>query len=213
MPLIQAASYNLRCVARNLRYLPLQDLVGEKIVLRSLRTASDDVVSQIGPKLPGLTYRPIQNERHIETQFAKYAFWDSAWQVEGKVDWNPENKGLPLLSSLGYFTTGEAAREWKEFADDLDFHEGLREEIEKGQLYLRLFLVAETKPVRQRSWPRWLEPVQSALWHLERALPQRLRWSRPRWSLPRRYFPQTCTIADAALTNLHDCWAAKHMYG
>ena len=160
-----------------------------------------------------MTYRPIQNERQLETQFAKYAFWDSAWQVEGKVDWNPESKGLPLLSSLGYFTTGKAAREWKEFADDFDFQEGLCEEIEKGLLYLRLFLVAETKPVRQRSWPRWLEPVQSALWHLERALPQRLRWSRPRWSLPRRYFPQTCTIADAALTNLHDCWAAKHVYG
>jgi hypothetical protein len=213
MPLIQAASYNLRYVARNLRYLPLADLVGKTVTLQSLRTASDDVIRQIGPKLPGLTYRPIQNERHMETQFAKYTFWDSAWQVEGKVDWNPESKGLPLLSSLGYFTTGEAAKEWKDFADDFDFHEGLREEIEKGQLFLRLFLVAETKPVRQRPWPRWLEPVQSALWHLERALPQRLRWSRPMWSLPRRYFPQTCTIADAALTNLHDCWAAKHVYG
>ena len=129
----------------------------------------------------------------------------AAWQVEGDVGWNPEIKGLPLLSLLGYFTTGDEAREWKEFADDFDFHDGLRQEIEEGLLYLRLFLVAEAKPVRHRHWPRWLGPVHSALWHLERSLPPRLRWSRPRWSLPRRYFPQTCIITDAALTNLHGC--------
>ena len=84
VPLIQAASYNLRYVARNLRYLPLADLVGKTVTLQSLRTASDDVIRQIGPKLAGLTYRSIQNERHIETQFAKYAFWDSAWQEIGR---------------------------------------------------------------------------------------------------------------------------------
>ena len=47
--MMQAVSYNLRYVARNLRYLPLPDLVGETIVLRSLVTASDDVIRQIGP--------------------------------------------------------------------------------------------------------------------------------------------------------------------
>jgi hypothetical protein len=209
---MQAASYNLRYVARNLRYLPLPDLVGETVVLRSLGTASDDVIRQVSPKLPGLTYRSIQNERHIETQFARHAFWDATLQVEGEVSWNPEFKGLPLLSRLGYFTTGEDLGQWKESLGDFDFHEGLREEIDEGRLYLRLFLVAETKPVRHRHWPRWLSRAQSALWHLESLLPPSLRWSRPRWSLPRRYFPQTCTITDAALTNLQGCWTARYPY-
>ena len=208
-----ALTYNLRYVARHLRYLPLPELAGEKVTLRSLRTASDDVIRQIGPKLLGLTTTPIHDARHVETQLAKYAFWDACWEVEGKVDWNPEIKGLPLLSSLGYFTTGEAATEWKEFADDFDFHEGLREEIEEGRLYLRLFLLADAKRVRHRHWPRWLSPAHSALRHLELLLPPRLRWSRPRWSLPRRYFPQKCVIIDAALTNLQGCWMARHIYG
>jgi hypothetical protein len=207
-----AANYNLRYVARNLRYLPLPDLVGKTVVLRSLGTASDDVIRQIGPKLPGLTTTPIHDEDHIETQLAKHSFWDATWQVEGEVDWNPEFKGLPLLSRLGYFAAGDETKEWKEATDDFDFHECLREEIEEGKLYLRLFLVADAKPVGHRHWPRWLTPVQSALWHLEALLPPRLRWSRPRWSLPRRYFPQTCIITDAALTNLQGCWTARYPY-
>ena len=128
------------------------------------------------------------------------------------MDWNSEIKGLPLLSSLGYFTTGDAAKEWKEFADDFDFHDGLREKIEQGRLYLRLFLVADAKPVRHGDWPRWLSPVHSALRHLEALLPPRLRWSRPRWSLPRRYFHRKCVIIDAALTNLQGCWTARYPY-
>src|ERR1039458_9751655 len=96
-------SYNLRYVARHLRYLPLPQLVGEKVTLRSLRTTSDDVITQFGPKLPGLTITPIQGVHYIETQLAKYAFWDSCWQIDGEVEWNREIKGLPLLSSLGYF--------------------------------------------------------------------------------------------------------------
>jgi hypothetical protein len=133
-------------------------------------------------------------------------------QVAGEVDWNPEIKGLPLLSSLGYFTTGDAAKEWKDLSDDFDFHEGLREEIEQGRIYLRLFLVADAKPVRHRDWPRWLSPFRSAHRHLEALLPSRLRWSRPRWSLPRRYFPQSWVIMDAALTNLQGCWTARYPY-
>ena len=213
VPQIPTLSYKLRYVARNLRYLPLPQLVGEAVTLRSLRTACDDVIRQIGPKLPGLTVTPIHDVLHIETQFSKYAFWDSCWQVDGEAAWNPEIKGLPLLSSLGYFTTGDAAAEWNEFAGDFDFYDGLREEIEQGRLYLRLFLVADAKPVRHRDWPRWLSPIHSALSHLEALLLPRLRWSRPRWSLPRRYFPQRCVITDAALTNLQGCWMARHMYG
>jgi hypothetical protein len=38
-------SYDLRYVARHLRYLPLPALVGERVVLRSLRAASDDVIN------------------------------------------------------------------------------------------------------------------------------------------------------------------------
>ena len=205
-------SYNLRYVARNLRYLPLPDLIGNTIVVRSLQTMSSDVIRQIGAKLPGLKTTPVHDEHQIETQLARHAFWDSAWQVEGEVQWNPEIKGLPLLSQLGYFATGDAAKEWKEFAGDFDLHEDLRKEIQEGRLYLRLFLVAEHKPVRYRDWPLCFRPVQSVLWHLERSLPPGLRWSRPQWSLPRRYFPQKCVITDAALTNLQACWTARHPY-
>ena len=67
--------------------------------------------------------------------------------------WNSEITGLPLLSSLGYFTTGDAAKEWNEFAGDFDFHKGLREEIEKGRLYLRLFSGrrGKTRPAPRRA--------------------------------------------------------------
>ena len=204
--------YNLRYVARNLRYLPLPDLIGNTIVLRSLQTAASDVIRQIGPKLPGLKTTPIHDEHQIETQLARHAFWDSCWQVEGEVSWNPEIRGLPLLSQLGYFTTGDAAKKWKEFADDFDYYENLRKQIQEERLYLRLFLVAEHKPVRHRDWPRCFSPIQSALSRLEPLLPPPLRWSRPQWSLPRRYFPQTCVIMDAALTNLQACWTARYPY-
>jgi hypothetical protein len=69
-----ALSYNLRYVARSLRYLPLPELTGEPVTLHSLRTASDDVIRQIGPRLAGLTITPIHNVHYIETQLAKYGF-------------------------------------------------------------------------------------------------------------------------------------------
>ncbi len=162
------------------------------------------------PRLPGLRITPVHNEQEIETQLTKHAFWDSCWQVEGEVDWDPKIKGLPLLSQLGYFTTGDDAKEWEELVGD--YYEDLREEMEEGHLYLRLFLVADAKPIRHRPWPRWLSPAQSALSRLEPLLPPRFRWSRPRWSLPRRYFHQICVIKDAALTNLQGCWTARYPY-
>lgn len=61
-------SYSLRYVARNLRYLPLPDLIGNTIVLRSLKTASNDLIRQISPELPSLKTTPVHDEHHIETQ-------------------------------------------------------------------------------------------------------------------------------------------------
>jgi len=49
-------TYNLRYVARHLRYLPLSDLVGETVVLRSLRTASEDVIQHACTKLTNLQF-------------------------------------------------------------------------------------------------------------------------------------------------------------
>ena len=47
-------------------------------------------------------------------------------------------KGLPLLSRLGYFTTGDEAKSMNESFGDVDFYEVLREDIEVGHVYLRL---------------------------------------------------------------------------
>jgi hypothetical protein len=60
--------------------------------------------------------------------------------------------------------TGHTATEWKELVGDFDFHEGLRQEIEEGRLYLRLFLVADAKPVRHNVSKQCA--LEDALWGL-----------------------------------------------
>jgi len=80
-------TYNLRYVARHLRYLPLSDLVGETVVLRSLRTASEDVIQHACTKLTNLQFTQSYDERQIEVCLAKHSFWDATWRVDGNVEW------------------------------------------------------------------------------------------------------------------------------
>jgi hypothetical protein len=207
-------SYDLRYVARHLRYLPLPALVGERVVLRSLRTASDDVIQHARTKLVDLQFTRLYDDRQIEISLAKHSFWDAAWRVDGRVDWPAEPHGLALLSRLGYFTTGDTARSMNESFGDIDFYEVLREDIEAGHVYLRLLLQTESERIgrESRRWPSLLGPVEPALLSLERLLPKGLRWSKPPYSLPRRFFPHRYAILDAALTNLQGCWMARYPY-
>src|ERR1039457_2597421 len=207
-------SYDLRYVARHLRYLPLPALVGQTVTLRSLRTASDDVIQHALSKLTNLQFTRLHDYRQIEIRLARHSFWDAAWRVDGSMEWNPQVKGLPLLSHLGYFTTGDAAKSVNESFGDVDFYEVLREDIEAGHVYLRLFLQTESEPTGReyRRWPSWLKPVESALLPLERWLPRPLRCSKPQYSLPSRFFPQKYLILDAALTNLQGCWMSRYPY-
>ena len=145
---------------------------------------------------------------------ARHHFWDAAWRVDGRVDWPAEPKGLPLLSRLGYFTTGDDAKSMNESFGDVEFYEVLREDLEAGHVYLRLLLQTDSERAgrHSRRWPSWLEPVESAVLRLERRLPRRLGWSKPPYALPPRFFPQQYVILDAALTNLQGCWLARYPY-
>jgi len=207
-------TYNLRYVARHLRYLPLPDLVGETVTLRSLRTASDDIIQYACTKFAGLQFTQHYDERQIEVCLAKHSFWDATWRVDGNVEWPAAPKGLDLLSGLAYFSTGVEAKQVNEWLEGIDVYEVLREDIEAGQVYLRLFLQTDSERVGMyyQRWPSWLEPVESALLRLERRLPWWLRWSKPPYSLPRRFFPHQYVIVDAALTNLQGCWMARYLY-
>ena len=207
-------SYDLRYVARHLRYLPLPALVGQTVTLRSLRTASDDVIQHALSKLTNLQFTRLYDDRQIEIRLAKHSFWDAAWRVDGSMEWNPQMMGLPLLSRLGYFTTGDAAKSMNESFGDVDFYEVLREDIEAGHVYLRLLLQTESERVgrHSRRWPSWLKPVESALMPLERWLRRRFRSSKPQYSLPPWFFPHQYVILDAALTNLQGCWMARYPY-
>ena len=117
--------FDLRFVARHLRYLPLPALVGQTVTLRSLWTASDDVIQHARTKLMNHQFTRLHDDRQIEIHLAKHSFWDAAWLVDGNVDWPAEPKGLPLLSRLGYFTTGDAAKSMNESFGDVDFYEVL----------------------------------------------------------------------------------------
>jgi len=192
----------------------LPDLVGETVVLRSLRTASDDVVQHARPKLTNLQFTQLYDERQVETCLARHSFWDAAWRVDGNVDWHAEPRGLDLLPDLAYFSAGGEAKQATEWLSDVDAYEVLREDIEAGRVYLRLFLRADTERVGMsyQRWPSWLEAVESAVLPLERRLPRWLRWNKPPFSLPRRFFPHEYVIVDAALTNLEGCWMARYPY-
>jgi hypothetical protein len=67
VPQMPAVSYNLRYVARNLRYLAVPELTSETVTLRSLPTMTSDVINLVGPRLPGLTTTPIHDFHQIET--------------------------------------------------------------------------------------------------------------------------------------------------
>jgi hypothetical protein len=186
-----STSYNLRYVARHLRYLDLPALAGEAVTVSSLQTASDDVIQHIRTKLalPHLTQR--YTERQIERCLRKHHFWDATWKVEGRIDWPNQPKGLNLLAKLLYFASGDQGKSANEWLEGADLYEILREDIETGDVYLRLFL-------------------RSGSEHDGR--PESEPWRGPLPAIPPSFFPHHYLIMDAALTNIEGCWMARHPY-
>ena len=123
----------------------------------------------------------------------------------------PCPEGITRTGELGYFSTGEVAEGWQDLlGDNQVLYRGLREEIDRGEVYLRVFVVPDADAIRYRHWPTWTEPLPRPVNRIERVLPPALRWSRPKWSLSGGYFPQPCTITDVAITNIRGCWLCTH---
>lgn len=172
--------------------MELPALVGDSVVVTSLRTASDDVIQHVGTKIANLQLTQVHTEVQIERVLPRYHFWDATWKVEGNIDWPAQPKGLDLLSRLLYFATGDEGKSANEWLEGFDFYETLREDIETGDVYLRLFLRSDSDHVGRPKYGPWKE--------------------RPH-SIPPGFFPHRYVIMDTALTNLQGCWMARYLYG
>ena len=76
-------TYALRYVACNLRYMAIPSVAGTRTVLRSLQTASDDVLAAVTPHVPTHRMELLNDDNFVARQLARYGFWDATFRIQG----------------------------------------------------------------------------------------------------------------------------------
>jgi hypothetical protein len=129
----------VRAVARELRYRPLDHLVGRVVEVRDLEGIEDAVRLALGPDLPDGCRLAGPEPRFREVAVAKYGILDLRFTAPGDLLDGDVATGVPLLRELGYLPGGKAGPQHR-VCDDPTCLEMLQEDLDQGRTLLLLFL-------------------------------------------------------------------------
>ena len=185
-------------LGRHLRYRELPELVGQRIVARSLagiegalRALTQDVIP------PSATW--LRN-MHLEGALAKYGLIDTELAAPRTLLDHPSTlAGIPVLRHTG-FLPPHGSR-WPDGSDDdladagLDaLLEDLADDFDPNRVVLKLYLQDD---ISQDEHARHLMATMRTKGQL---------------ALPADYFPRSFTVESACVTNAGFIWFARHFY-
>lgn len=198
------AMASLKKIAKDIRYCPLLDIIGQEIEMSSLETIEADIRKTLGDLFPkeSVLISTIQ-----PMAIAKYGILDLEFQVPNPILEANYQNGISLLGELGFVNQPEQYPNihqidldfafLADLADDPFCLIELAQDISKNQTFLKLFLTGQ--------------PVLEAR-NLEQMSAQTARRFFDNLTLPSDYFPQTFRVVDACFTNASFVWFHKHFY-
>jgi hypothetical protein len=139
----------VRSVGRELRYRPLEHLVGRFVEVHDLGTVEEAIRTALGEDFPEgcRLVGPEMDSRQVAV--ARNGILDLRFSAPADL-LTGAHTGLPLLRELG-FLRGREVGPQQSVCDDPICLEMLQEDIDEGQVYLKLFL--EGGPPEQRELP------------------------------------------------------------
>jgi hypothetical protein len=137
----------IKWLAQHLRYRALPDLIGHEVQINSLPTIDADLRRMLAAHLPeNALYTPLPSGE-AEEALAKHGIIDASYIVPADMLDQDFDSGPDLLSWLGFIMDSAEERAFEVIArlvgDKLDDATDLlllKEELEAGDTYLRLFL-------------------------------------------------------------------------
>lgn len=185
----------IKKLATELKYRPLFDLVGRRIIIYSVDTVEDDIRRELGSIVPE-GCRLLTESQLMKGMMAKYDFLDLTFSAPAYLLNSQYESGISLLKALHFIRDPSEEDDEEDdevselFRDDPTCLGHLVEDVSKNMTVCRM-LLNSTHP---RDWDK-----------NNRIMALELR-------LPFGYFPQVFVIGDACITNAKSVWFHKHFY-
>lgn len=191
------ATWLIKKLARELKYLSLSELFGREVVIHSVDTVEDDIRHTLGDIVPE-GCRLLTEPQLMKGMLAKYDFLDLTFSVPAYLLQSHYESGISLLKALHFIIDPSEEDidelEYKELSefwgDDPTFLSELAEDVSKNMTVCRMLLDS----IHPREWDKNNRVMAMTA------------------SLPSAYFPQVFFIKDACITNAKFVWFHKHFY-
>ena len=183
---------------RKIRYRPLSDLTGRRVIIRSLA----DIRRALSQSLPSLIsagrFKLQDDQSFFAGVIAKYKILDLTFVGDATLLTFADRITSENLCHLGLSNKLSDKSERDDWG--LSFMEAITEEIRQDVCFLRVFMDCESSDIgmlRKEFFGRSGSPEKL----LNAMIGQILQ-----------RFPMTFTISDACLTNCESIWLQKHFY-
>lgn len=170
-------------LARELRYRPLPELVGQEIMIHSVESVEEDLREALAPFLPGQAQYEWPHSPFLERTLAKYGILDVTFRAPASLLQGEAEQGVPLLKKLGFLPDPSILEQMPlTFENDPTCLAELHDDLSEESTFLRLWLASEP--------PQGESPL----------------------ALPPSYLPRRFKLRDACMANATLVWFHKHFY-
>jgi hypothetical protein len=170
-------------LAKELRYRPLPELIGQSIVIRNADSIEEDLRRALAPLLSPEMIFEWPRRPHMDRTLAKYGVLDVTFRVPTMPPHTEDERGVHLLKKLGFLPDQSILEQLPlTFENDPTCLSELHDDMTPDQTFIRLWLEAQD--------PR----------------------PKPSLELPSDYLPRPFILRDACVSNAALVWFHKHFY-
>lgn len=176
----------IKLIARELRYLPLAELIGRKLTIKSTDTIATDIHQALNDVLP-TECNLLTTAKSIKLMLAKYGYLDLTFSAPPELLNHQAKSGMPLLKSLELVSEPTAATVTNEQLEAIftGYLSDIVEDILQQLAFVRIFLLTDPPQVNKDGWTG---------------------------SFSLDCLPQLFVIKDACVANSEHVWLNKHCY-
>jgi hypothetical protein len=198
----------LRHVAKDLCYRPLLHLVSQRLHIESVDSVAESVSSWLRTQVAYRIAFKGPEQKYIGFAVVKYGILDLTFSVERTDRSRRDLHGVALLKELGFALHARNLPDGAADERDPTCLTELREDIDKNEMVLRLFL--EKRPGGLGDPEYFKQQVVSG--RLREILRANEAGEDAFERVVRDCFPGDFTVSDACLTNAEFVWFHKHSY-